>query len=38
MGCMGHTREMRAVVREVSGRPTLTSNGIIAGLIAQAVA
>lgn len=38
MGCMGHTREMRAVVREVSGRPTLTANGIIAGLISQAVA
>jgi protein AroM len=38
MGCMGHSREMRAVVREVSGRPTLTANGIIAGLIAQAVA
>jgi protein AroM len=38
MGCMGHTRAMRAVVREVSGRPTLTANGIIAGLIAQAVA
>jgi protein AroM len=38
MGCMGHTREMRAVVREASGRPTLTANGVIAGLIAQAVA
>jgi hypothetical protein len=38
MGCMGHTREMRAVVREVSNTPTLTANGIIAGLIAQAIA
>lgn len=38
MSCMGHTREMRAVVREVSGRPTITANGIIAGLIAQAIA
>jgi protein AroM len=38
MGCMGHTRAMRAAVREVSGKPTLTANGIIAGLITQAVA
>jgi protein AroM len=38
MGCMGHNREMRAIVREVSGRPTVTANGLIAGLIAQAVA
>lgn len=38
MGCMGHTRAMRAVVREVSGRPTLTANGVIAGLISQAIA
>jgi protein AroM len=38
MGCMGHSREMRAVVRDASHRPTLTANGIIAGLIAQAVA
>jgi protein AroM len=37
MGCMGHSREMRKVVREVSGRPTVTSNSIIAGLIAQAL-
>jgi hypothetical protein len=29
---------MRAVVREVSNTPTLTANGIIAGLIAQAIA
>jgi len=38
MNCMGHTRAMRATVRETSGRPTLTANGIIAGLISQAVA
>ena len=38
MGCMGHTRAMRATVREASGKPTLTANSIIAGLIAQAVA
>jgi protein AroM len=38
MGCMGHNQEMRAIVREVSGRPTVTSNGIITGLIAQAMA
>jgi protein AroM len=38
MGCMGHTRAMRSVVREASGKPTLTANGIIAGLISQAVA
>jgi protein AroM len=38
MGCMGHTRAMRATVREVSGKPTLTANGVIASLIAQAVA
>ena len=38
MGCMGHNQQMRAIVREVSGRPTVTSNGIITGLIAQAMA
>ncbi len=38
MGCMGHTRAMRSVVREVSGKPTLTANGVIAGLISQAIA
>src|SRR5205814_1585120 len=38
MSCMGHTRRMRSVVREVSGRPTITANGVIAGLIAQALA
>lgn len=38
LGCMGHTRQMRDVVREVSGKPTVTSNGIIASLIAQALA
>jgi protein AroM len=38
MGCMGHTRAMRVVVREASGKPTLTANGVIAGLIAQAIA
>ena len=38
MGCMGHTREMRSVVREVSGKPTVTANGITASLIAQALA
>jgi protein AroM len=38
MGCMGHSREMRAVVRETSGRPTITANGLIASLIAQALA
>lgn len=38
MSCMGHTREMRAVVREVSRKPTVTANGIIAGLISQAIA
>lgn len=38
MGCMGHTRAMRSVVRETSGKPTLTANGVIAGLISQAIA
>lgn len=38
MGCMGHTRQMRALVREVSGRPTITANGVTAGLITQALA
>jgi protein AroM len=38
MGCMGHTRAMRSAVREVSGKPTLTANGVIASLISQAVA
>ena len=38
MGCMGHNREMRAVVRATSGRPTVTASGLIAGLIAQVVA
>ncbi len=38
MSCMGHNREMRSIVREVSGKPTVTSNGIITGLIAQAMA
>lgn len=37
MSCMGHNQEMRSVVREVSGKPTVTSNGIITGLIAQAM-
>jgi hypothetical protein len=35
---MGHTRAMRSVVRETSGKPTLTANGVIAGLISQAIA
>ena len=38
MGCMGHSREMRAIVHETSGKPTLTSNSIIAGLMAQMLA
>lgn len=38
MSCMGHNQEMRAIVREASGRPTVTSSGIIAGLISQALA
>ena len=35
MGCMGHSRQMRAVVHDASGKPTITSNSIIAGLMAQ---
>lgn len=38
LSCMGHSREMRGVVREVSRRPTITANGLIAGLMAQALA
>ena len=38
MSCMGHTREMRSIVRDASQRPTVTANGIIASLIAQAIA
>lgn len=38
MSCMGHTREMRSVVREVSRTPTVTANGLIASLISQALA
>lgn len=38
MSCMGHNQEMRSIVREVSGRPTVTSNGIITGLISEAMA
>lgn len=38
MSCMGHTQEMRATVRKASDRPTITANGIIAGLMAQMIA
>lgn len=37
MSCMGHSRRMRAAVREVSGLPTVTANGLVAGLIAEAL-
>jgi protein AroM len=35
MGCMGHTQSMRHTVRQESGRPTITSNGLIASLMSQ---
>ena len=38
MSCMGHTQKMRSVVRETSGRPTVTANGMIAALMSQALA
>lgn len=38
MSCMGHTQKMRSVVRETSGRPTVTANGMLAALMSQALA
>jgi len=38
MACMGHTQKMRSIVREASGRPTVTANGVIAALMSQALA
>lgn len=38
MGCMGHTQKMRSIVRQASGLPTVTANGMIAALLSQMLA